>query len=98
MLRQKEKCPKCDQIRYMTRHHVKDHLGRKTGEIQKMCRDCHDEVEEEYRLHGMLKHSNPKKSKIINLPSNKQWPQPIQPFYGTKQSILNKDTSQKLKN
>ena len=75
-MKPKEKCPKCDQIRYMTKHHVNDHLGRKTGEIQKMCRDCHDEIEEEYRLYGMIKHSPPKKSKLmINLTShsNKEW-------------------------
>ena len=87
MLKPKEKCPKCDQIRYMTKHHIKDSLGRKTGKTEKMCRDCHDEIEEEYRLYGMLKPA-PKKSKLINLTShsNKEWYQPIQPFYATKQA------------
>ena len=86
MLKPKEKCPKCDQIRYMTKHHVKDNLGRKTGKIKIMCRDCHDEIEEEYRLYGMIKSSPKKKSKMINLTShsNKEWYQPIQPFYATK--------------
>jgi len=87
MLKQKEKCPKCNQIRYMTKHHIKDHLGRKTGEVEKMCRDCHDEIEEEYRLHGMIKPA-PKKSAIkFTLHSNKKWYQPMQPFYATKQSL-----------
>ena len=86
-MKPKEKCPKCDQIRYMTKHHVKDELGRKTGEIKKMCRDCHDDIEEEYLLCDMLKRAT-KKSKVINLTShsNKEWYQPIQPFYGTKQA------------
>ena len=91
MAKDREKCPNCKEIRYMTKHHVKDDLGRKTGEIEKMCRDCHDEIEEEY----MIKHnSTPKKPKLINLTShsNETWHQPMQPFYGTKQSILNKDT------
>jgi len=91
MLKQKEKCPKCDQIRYMTKHHVKDELGRKTGEIEKMCRDCHDEVEEEYRLCDMLKRSK-RKSKLVNIIfySKKDWYQPIQPFYATKQATQNR--------
>jgi len=88
MLKQKEVCPNCKQLRYMTRHHVKDSKGRKTGEIQRICRDCHDEVEEEYRLYGMIKPA-PKKSTMINLTlhSNKQWYQPMQPYYATKQSV-----------
>jgi len=69
LLKQKEKCTICNQIRYMTRHHVKDKRGRKTGEIQKMCRDCHDEIEEEYRLQGMIKPAA-KKSKSTNLTSH----------------------------
>lgn len=61
MLKPKEKCPKCNELRYITRHHVKNSKGIKTGEIEKMCRNCHDEVEESYRLYGMIKH--PKKLK-----------------------------------
>ncbi len=92
-MKPKEKCPTCSQIRYMTKHHVKDNLGRKTGEVQNMCRDCHDDIEEEYRLYGMLKPAKPKKSsKLVTLAShsNKEWYHPMQPFYGTKQSILKK--------
>ena len=89
MLKEKDECPKCHQLRYMTRHHVKNSKGVKTGEIQKMCRDCHDEVEEEYRLYGMIKPDTKLKKKTINLTSNsnKQWDQPIIPFYATKQAV-----------
>ena len=52
-MKPREKCPKCGQIRYMTKHHVKDELGRKTGEIEKMCRDCHDDVEADYNKRGI---------------------------------------------
>lgn len=92
MLKEKEVCPNCNQLRYMSRHHVKNIKGEKTGEIQRMCRDCHDEIEEEYRLYGVIKSSPPKKSKMINLTSysNKEWDQPIQPFYATKQSVNNR--------
>lgn len=71
MLKPKEMCPKCGQIRYMTRHHIKDNFGKKTGEIQIMCRDCHDEIEEEYKLLGKVitakKKTKNKFKKFLNL-------------------------------
>ena len=85
MLKQKEKCPNCNQIRYMTKHHVKDNLGRKTGEIQKMCRDCHDEVEEDYNNRGISNAYPPKITPNEKLHLN--YMSGLIPFYATRQSI-----------
>jgi len=81
MLKEKEICPNCNQLRYMTRHHVKDRNGKKTGKIQRICRDCHDEIEEEYRLYGMIKPNviQKKKSKYTQ-------ETPLLPFYATGKS------------
>jgi len=49
-----------------------------------MCRDCHDEIEEEYRLHGMLK-PIVKKEKIKKYPNYTQ-DIPLLPFYARKKS------------
>ena len=92
MLKPKETCPQCGQLRYMTRHHVKNSKGIKTGEIQRMCRDCHDEVEEEYRLYGILK-VNPPKIKVPKITSNEKlhldYMGGLIPFYATKQAAKN---------
>jgi len=94
MLKQKEVCPKCKQLRYMTRHHVKDSKGRKTGEIEIMCRDCHDEVEEKYRLYGMLKPNPPKPPKLT--PNEKlqlDYMSGLIPFYATRQAVEKRATT-----
>ena len=85
MVKEKGECSECHQFRYMTRHHVKNSKGIKTGEIQKMCRECHNEWEEYYRLYGMIIH--PKKLKkqdyqerVVFYPSQN----PIIPFYAVK--------------
>ncbi len=82
MLKQKEICPNCNQLRYITRHHVKNRKGKKTGEIQRICRDCHDEIEEEYRLYGISNVTLKVKKKIK---SNSKYIQktPLLPFYAT---------------
>lgn len=83
MLKEKEVCPNCNQLRYMTRHHVKNRNGKKTGEIQRICRDCHDEIEEEYRLYGMTKPNvTQKKTK-----SNYIQKTPLLPFYATGKTV-----------
>lgn len=85
MLKPKVKCPKCNQIRYMTKHHVKDDLGRKTGEIEKMCRDCHDEVEEDYNNRG-ISNAYPVKT-TPNEKLQLDYMGGLIPFYATRQSI-----------
>jgi hypothetical protein len=49
-----KQCQMCNIDRCLTRHHVKSQRGVKTGDIQILCRDCHDEVEEIYRINGMI--------------------------------------------
>ncbi len=83
MLKEKEICPNCNQLRYMTRHHVKNSKGEKTGEIQRMCRDCHDEIEEEYRLYGISNVTLNIKVKKIKSNSNYIQKTPLLPFHAT---------------
>ena len=75
----------------MTRHHVKNSKGKKTGEIQKMCRDCHDEVEEEYRLCIMINRKKKLKKKVYDHTPiyPKSTPDPIIPFYATRHAVEN---------
>ena len=47
-------CERCDTKKSLTRHHIKDLLGRKTGEVEILCRDCHNEAEEEYIMLGII--------------------------------------------
>ena len=47
-------CEECDIAEGLTRHHLKDFLGRKTGEIKILCRSCHDEAEKEYIMFGII--------------------------------------------
>jgi len=85
MLKPKEKCPKCDQIRYMTKHHIKDELGRKTGKIEKMCRDCHDDVEADYNNRGITSAAPPKITPNEKLQLD--YMTGLIPFYATRQAI-----------
>lgn len=43
----------CGTIEDLTKHHLKNRKGKKTGAIKILCRRCHDDAEEEYRLHGI---------------------------------------------
>lgn len=52
-MKEKQKCPKCGEMRYMTKHHLKDEDGKQTGEIVKLCRDCHDDAEVDYTNRGI---------------------------------------------
>ncbi len=87
-MKPKEKCPKCDQIRYMTKHHVKDDLGRKTGEIEKMCRDCHDDVEADYNKRGITS------AVPVKITPNEKlqldYMSGLIPFYATRQATQNR--------
>lgn len=38
-------CIQCQTNVNLTRHHVKKLSGEKTGEIQILCRRCHDSIE-----------------------------------------------------
>lgn len=44
------KCPKCRQNKHLTKHHVfpRRHFGRgnKNKTVVRICRECHDELEE----------------------------------------------------
>ena len=48
-------CNICGTLEYLTRHHLKNERGKKTGEIEILCRRCHNDAEEEYRLLGIVK-------------------------------------------
>ena len=74
----------------MTIHHIKysegEKKGEKTGEIQSICRDCHDDVEEDYRLRGMLKiHVPPKLTPNEKLQLD--YMSGLIPFYATRSAI-----------
>ncbi len=84
-MKPREKCPKCDQIRYMTKHPVKDELGRKTGEIEKMCRDCHDDIEYDYNKKGITSAVPPKITPNEKLQLD--YMSGLIPFYATRQAI-----------
>lgn len=51
-------CADCGAINGLTRHHLKDNNGFKTGEIQILCRPCHDEAELEYQKLGIIETTN----------------------------------------
>lgn len=59
-------CSKCELECEITKHHVKDVDGIKTGEIQYVCRECHDGIELQYYLEGRLgKIKRGKRGKIL---------------------------------
>ena len=47
-------CVECGTIEDLTRHHLKDMTGRKTGVITILCRSCHDNAEKKYRSLGII--------------------------------------------
>jgi hypothetical protein len=47
-------CAKCGTIDNLTRHHLKYLNGKKTGEIEILCRACHDKIEQQYHIIGIL--------------------------------------------
>lgn len=47
-------CTECGAIKNLSRHHLKNMRGKKTGVIKILCRRCHDDAEEEYRLLGIV--------------------------------------------
>jgi len=48
-------CAVCNTTEKLTRHHLKDLAGNRTGEIQILCSGCHDNVENYYRKLGIVK-------------------------------------------
>ena len=48
-------CTECGTLENLTRHHLKNMKGKKTGVITILCRSCHDDAEEHYRLIGVVK-------------------------------------------
>ena len=65
-------CNNCKTPHNLTRHHLKvknnTKNGEKTGEIEILCRDCHDKIEAEYNKKGIISTNfMSKKLKPINL-------------------------------
>ena len=48
-------CAECGTFENLTRHHLKNNKGKKTGKTKILCRRCHNDVEEYYRLIGITK-------------------------------------------
>ena len=48
-------CEVCGTKDRLTKHHVKNDYGSKTGDIQILCRECHDAIEEQYWREGKIK-------------------------------------------
>ncbi len=53
-------CIECGTFENLSRHHLKDSNGKKTGVVSILCRPCHDLAEEEYDKKGILHKDNPK--------------------------------------
>lgn len=66
-----DECSECGIDENLTKHHVKDIYGIKTGEIQILCRSCHDEVEKKYAYEGRLGKKRLPKNKPIQ--KNRDW-------------------------
>ena len=47
-------CEECGSKDNLSIHHVKNIYGIKTGEIQSLCRPCHDLIELEYEKNGIF--------------------------------------------
>ncbi len=52
-------CARCGTTKNLSRHHIKDKNGKKTGKIEILCRECHDEAEIEYMELGIVKLNEP---------------------------------------
>ncbi len=58
----RKKCERCGvdtRTTKITKHHLKDMNGERTGETQRLCRPCHDIAEEEYITLGIVKLTPP---------------------------------------
>ncbi len=50
-----EVCERCESKENLTKHHVKDKITFvKTGQIEILCRGCHDNEERQLESKGML--------------------------------------------
>ena len=79
-------CKRCGIQDNLTKHHLKNSYGSKTGEIEILCRKCHDIAEKEYIDQGIITTSfqeyvlhmrrnvKPIKGQFLNL-------EPLIPFY-----------------
>jgi hypothetical protein len=47
-------CKKCNVKTNLTRHHLKNKWGGKTGEMEILCRACHDMEEKRYIQLGII--------------------------------------------
>jgi len=76
-------CAYCSRTNNLTRHHLKDIKGNKTGQTQILCRKCHDQAEREYERLGIVKGKLP-----IKLTHNEQleldYINGLIPFYSMK--------------
>jgi len=52
-------CARCNTRHNLTRHHIKNKAGRRTGKIIILCRECHDLAEERYEEEGIAGKNNP---------------------------------------
>lgn len=46
-------CNRCGTLNNLTEHHLKDKSGYRTGEIEILCRSCHNIAEKEYKEQGI---------------------------------------------
>lgn len=46
-------CAECKTIENLTRHHLKNNDGKKTGKIKILCRKCHNRAENTYQSIGI---------------------------------------------
>lgn len=54
-------CSCCSATENLTRHHLKNIKGNKTGMTQILCRKCHNQAEREYERLGIIKNQVPVK-------------------------------------
>ena len=47
-------CVSCGASDNLTRHHIKNPVGKKTGRIKILCRKCHTIAEKDYELRGIV--------------------------------------------
>ena len=82
--RTNQPCAVCGTIEDLTRHHLKNLAGRKTGIISILCRRCHDNAERYYEKLGITA------SNKIQITPNEKLQLAYMggkiPFYSTRQS------------
>ena len=47
-------CADCYTTENLTRHHLKNKQGKKTGKIRVLCRKCHNKAENVYKAQGII--------------------------------------------